>query len=153
MTTLFSRRQVLKKFSSAGAGALLGSPAQSAQILSIARTFREKRLPCDTLIYLGTGFTPSGWNTGHGSFSFNSSVFPNPKEMLQELHSLNFRVVLHVVLRARTLRGTVRDRFDPAQFNEEAVASYWNQHRELFALGVDGWWPDEGDPLTAGDLA
>src|SRR2546430_5022208 len=24
---------------------------------------------------------------------------------------------------------------------------HWNAHRTDFALGVDGWWPDEGDPL------
>ena len=32
---------------------------------------------------------------------------------------------------------------------EEKAASYWNAHRKVFALGVDGWWPDEGDPLDA----
>ena len=30
------------------------------EILGVARTFREKQLPCDTLIYLGTEFAPSG---------------------------------------------------------------------------------------------
>ena len=74
----------------------------------IARTFREKKLPCDTLIYLGTGFCPSGWNTGHGSFTFNPSVFPDPKAMLDELHALHFHVVPHVVIRARSVRGTRR---------------------------------------------
>ena len=33
------------------------------EIMGVARTFREKKLPCDALIYLGTEFTPSGWNT------------------------------------------------------------------------------------------
>ena len=50
--------------------------ASREEVLSIARTFREKKLPCDALIYLGTGFCPSGWNTGHGSFTFNPSVVP-----------------------------------------------------------------------------
>src|SRR5262245_44870137 len=53
--------------------------ADREEVLSIARTFREKRLPCDALIYLGTGFCPSGWNTGHGSFTFNPTAFPDPK--------------------------------------------------------------------------
>ncbi len=30
---------------------------------------------------------------------------------------------------------------------EEDAARYWAAHREVFALGVDGWWPDEGDPF------
>jgi alpha-glucosidase (family GH31 glycosyl hydrolase) len=25
------------------------------------------------------------------------------------------------------------------------IGPYWQQHKELFAAGIDGWWPDEGD--------
>jgi alpha-glucosidase/alpha-D-xyloside xylohydrolase len=121
--------------------------ASRDEVLSIAHTFREKKLPCDVLIYLGTGFCPSGWNTGHGSFSFNPTAFPDPKVMLDELHALHYHVVPHVVIRARSLRGTVNDRPDPDLKVEEHAASYWNAHRGVFAQGVDGWWPDEGDPL------
>jgi alpha-glucosidase/alpha-D-xyloside xylohydrolase len=121
--------------------------ANREEVLSVARTFREKRLPCDVLIYLGTGFCPSGWNTGHGSFTFNPTAFPDPKAMLDELHALHFHVVPHVVIRSRSVRGTVRDRPDPSARTEEDAARYWDAHRKVFALGVDGWWPDEGDPL------
>jgi alpha-glucosidase/alpha-D-xyloside xylohydrolase len=123
--------------------------ADREEVISIARTFREKNLPCDVLIYLGTGFCPSGWNIANGSFTFNPSTFPDPKEMIQELHRMNFRIVLHDAILARSLHGTVNDSYDPTHFIPEDVASYWNQHREVFALGVDGWWPDEGDPLNA----
>jgi alpha-glucosidase/alpha-D-xyloside xylohydrolase len=116
-------------------------------VLSIAETFREKKLPCDVLIYLGTGFCPSGWNTGHGSFSFNPTPFPDPKPMLDELHKMHFRVVPHVVIRARSVTGRASDEFDRARIDESKAGSYWNAHRGVFALGVDGWWPDEGDPL------
>jgi alpha-glucosidase/alpha-D-xyloside xylohydrolase len=44
------------------------------EIIGVARTFREKKLPCDALIYLGTGFTPSGWNATNGSFAFNQRL-------------------------------------------------------------------------------
>ena len=70
--------------------------ASRDEVLAEAKTFREKKLPCDTLIYLGTGFCPSGWNTENGSFVWNSRVFPDPKQILDELHKDNFRVVLHV---------------------------------------------------------
>jgi alpha-glucosidase (family GH31 glycosyl hydrolase) len=117
------------------------------EVRSVARIFRAKRLPCDVLIYLGTGFCPSGWNTGHGSFTFNPNAFPDPEAMLDELHALHFRVVPHVVIRARSIRGTVHDRPDPSAPPEEDAARYWDAHRKVFALGVDGWWPDEGDAL------
>jgi alpha-glucosidase/alpha-D-xyloside xylohydrolase len=27
------------------------------------------------------------------------------------------------------------------------IRNYWTRHREDFAMGVDGWWPDDGDEL------
>ncbi|HEX8764572.1 MAG TPA: TIM-barrel domain-containing protein [Candidatus Acidoferrum sp.] len=121
--------------------------ASHAEVLAEAKTFREKKLPCDTLIYLGTGFCPSGWNTENGSFSWNKRVFPDPKQAIDELHKENFRVVLHSVILENDLRGTVHDPCNVARYDKEQVSCAWDAHRETFALGVDGWWPDEGDPL------
>ena len=33
-----------------------------------------------------------------------------------------------------------------SRFDEEEAGCYWDTHRKDFAMGVDGWWPDEGDP-------
>ena len=121
--------------------------ASREEVLAEAKTFREKKLPCDALIYLGTGFCPSGWNTENGSFVWNSRVFPDPKEMLDELHKEHFRAVVHVVILADKLHGTVHDPCEVSRFDEEAASCHWDAHRKDFALGVDGWWPDEGDPL------
>jgi alpha-glucosidase/alpha-D-xyloside xylohydrolase len=121
--------------------------ASRQEVLAEAKLFREKKLPCDTLIYLGTGFCPSGWNTENGSFSWNSRVFPDPKEMIEELHKDNFRVVLHDVILTDRLRGSVNDPCDIREFDAEYASCYWDAHRKNFGLGVDGWWPDEGDPL------
>jgi alpha-glucosidase/alpha-D-xyloside xylohydrolase len=117
------------------------------EVLTEARTFREKRLPCDALIYLGTGFCPSGWNTENGSFAWNSKIFPDPKQMLDQLHQEHFHVVLHSVILSDTLRGSVHDGCELAQFDETLAGCYWDAHRRDFSLGVDGWWPDEGDLL------
>ena len=121
--------------------------ASREEILAEARTFREKKLPCDALIYLGTGFCPSGWNTENGSFSWNSRVFPDPKEIISQLHQDNFRIVLHDVILTDKLRGSVHDPCELSKFDEADASCYWDAHRKDFALGVDGWWPDEGDPL------
>lgn len=117
------------------------------QILEEARTFREKKLPCDTMIYLGTGFCPSGWNTGHGSFTFNSSVFPDPERIVHEFHQQQFKVVLHVVNPPETLHGSVHDTGPAATLAGDA-ANYWEQHEPFEHMGIDGWWPDEGDVLS-----
>jgi len=121
--------------------------ANRDEVLVEAKTFREKKLPCDALIYLGTGFCPSGWNTENGSFSWNSRVFSDPAKMIDELHKENFRVVLHDVILTARLRGSVHDLCKLSEFDEEQASCYWDAHRKNFALGVDGWWPDEGDPL------
>jgi len=121
--------------------------ASREEVLAEAATFREKQLPCDALIYLGTGFCPSGWNTENGSFVWNSRVFPDPKEMLDELHKKNFRAVVHVVILSDKLHGTVHDPCNVSRFDDEQASCHWDEHRKDFAVGVDGWWPDEGDPL------
>jgi alpha-glucosidase (family GH31 glycosyl hydrolase) len=117
------------------------------EVLAEAKTFREKKLPCDALIYLGTGFCPSGWNTENGSFSWNPEVFPDPRKMIDELHKNNFRVVLHDVILTDKLDGSVQQACKLSEFDEAAASCYWDAHRKDFAMGVDGWWPDEGDPL------
>jgi alpha-glucosidase/alpha-D-xyloside xylohydrolase len=121
--------------------------ASREEVIGEATTFREKKLPCDALIYLGTGFCPSGWNTENGSFVWNRRVFPDPKEVLGELHQQHFRAVVHVVILSDRLHGTVHDACDLSRFDEASASCYWETHRKDFAMGIDGWWPDEGDPL------
>ena len=121
--------------------------ASREEVLTEAKTFRERKLPCDALIYLGTGFCPSGWNTENGSFVWNSHVFPDPKVMLDELHEQHFHAVMHAVILSDRLHGTVHDPCDVSRFDEEVASCHWDAHRRDFAMGVDGWWPDEGDAL------
>jgi alpha-glucosidase (family GH31 glycosyl hydrolase) len=135
----------------------LGSPEE---IMQEAKIFREKKLPCDTLIYLGTGFCPNGWNTDNGEFAWNLRAFPKPSEAINALHEQHFKVVLHAVLEGHNLTGTVHDactapplpsgrtpdhRWPP----DRLVSCYLPVHKPLFDLGVDGWWPDQGDGLDA----
>jgi alpha-glucosidase/alpha-D-xyloside xylohydrolase len=156
--------------------------------LQVARTFREKQLPCDALIYLGTGYCTNGWNTGHGSLAFNTNAFA--PENIKSLHNQNFKVVFHVNHAPRNLFGTSialpeerkptpnpsqegsrrsdarrqvpsREGSGVGRFIESNgvrglpedfdsprhIRNYWARHRNIFALGVDGWWPDDGDEL------
>lgn len=123
--------------------------ASREEVLQEAKTFREKKLPCDALIYLGTGFCPSGWNTENGSFAWNQKVFPDPREMIAQFHDDHFKVVLHSVIMTDELHGTVHDGVTCSESSSKSsdAKCNWNAHREDFAMGVDGWWPDEGDPL------
>ncbi len=131
----------------------LGGPSE---ILGVARTMREKKLPCDTLIYLGTEFAPSGWNTRNGEFTWHPTNFPDPKKIIDELHALNFKVVVHIVVEGRRFTGTVSDQCTAAPLPagrtpdnqwppDRQVSCYWPAHKPVMDVGVDGWWPDQGD--------
>ncbi len=144
----------------------LGGPDE---IMSVARTFREKKLPCDALIYLGTDFTPSGWNTHNGEYEWNPKNFPDPKKTIDDLHALNYKVVLHTVIEGQRFLGKVSDPCAtpmppgrnppvpadraPSQENrwppERQAGCYWPSHKPLFDLGIDGFWPDQGDGYDA----
>lgn len=128
------------------------------EVLQVAETFREKQLPCDALIYLGTGFTPAGWNTQNGEFRWNPVTFPDPEAVLEQLRELHYRIVLHVVLEGRRLLGTVDDPCPnppaPGETGsgstwpeEQQVSCYWPIHKGIIEQGIDGFWPDQGDGL------
>jgi alpha-glucosidase/alpha-D-xyloside xylohydrolase len=152
--------------------------------LNIAKTFREKQLPCDALIYLGTGYCTNGWNMVNGTIDFNTNSFPRPAEQIKALQAEHFKVILHVNQAPRNLFGSTvggpfslspsdgergTDLFSRGPYLTTAerralgvpvatgtaadfksplhIRNYWAWHRPVFALGVDGWWPDDGDEL------
>jgi len=118
-------------------------------ILAIVDSFRAKKIPVDAVIYLGTGFTPQGWNTKQPSFDFNPAVFHHsPAEVLAGFHARHVKVVLHMVPWDRDklpyLHGSI-----PAAPGEVVdaghIQNYWQQHVALMKTGADAFWPDEGD--------
>ena len=126
------------------------------QIAGIARTMREKKLPCDALIYLGTEFAPSGWNTRNGEFTWHPGNFPEPRKQLAALHDEHFKVVVHIVIEGKHLTGSVADQCTAPQLPsgrtrdnkwppDRQVSCYWPFHKSVMDDGVDGWWPDQGD--------
>jgi alpha-glucosidase len=131
------------------------------EIMGVAKTMREKKLPCDALIYLGTEFCPSGWNTRNGEFTWHPGNFPDPKASVDALHGLHYKVVLHTVIEGRRLTGTVSEPCDPKNAgpsgrtadnrwpDDRSVPCYWPYHKPLMDVGVDGWWPDQGDDYDA----
>ena len=119
------------------------------QMIGVVDTFRSKKIPVDAVIYLGTGFTPKGWNKKQPSFEFNPEVFQRaPASVIGDMHSKNVKFVVHMVPwdrdRLPTLHGNI-----PAKPIEKVDAShiqnYWKEHMPLINAGVDAFWPDEGD--------
>ncbi len=119
------------------------------QMMGIADSFRAKKIPVDAMIYLGTGFTPRGWNTEQPSFEFNPAVFKRePAQVIADMHKRNVKVVLHMVPWDRdklpTLHGNIPAGADE-KIDSAHIKQYWQQHTPLVQKGIDGFWPDEGD--------
>jgi len=118
-------------------------------LVDVVDKFRKKQIPLDAVIYLGTGFTPTGWNTRQPSFTFNPRVFErDPKAVIDDLHARHVKVIVHLVPwqrdRLPSLQGTIPARPDET-VDASHIEDYWKQHVDLVDTGVDAWWPDEGD--------
>ena len=119
------------------------------QMTGIVDSFRTKKIPVDAMIYLGTGFTPRGWNKPQPSFEFNPDVFKrDPKNFISDMHDRNVKVVLHMVPWDRDKLPTLHGNIPPKQgetLDASHIQNYWKEHMALVNAGVDAFWPDEGD--------
>ena len=119
------------------------------QMIGIIDSFRIKKIPVDAVIYLGTGFTPRGWNKTQPSFEFNPEVFKrDPDSVIADMHARNVKVIVHMVPWDRdklpTLQGSIPP--NPGEVLDAShLSNYWKQHIPLVKFGIDGFWPDEGD--------
>lgn len=133
-----------------------------SRLMEIARTFRERCIPCDAL-YLDIDYMD-----GFRCFTWNLKHFPSPPQMLADLHDQGFKVVTIVDPGIKIdpaykvyQDGLARKYFltypDGEPFNgpvwpgdchfpdfSDPQARYWwgDNHRELLEAGVDGIWND-----------
>jgi alpha-glucosidase (family GH31 glycosyl hydrolase) len=145
----------------------------SDELQRLPRTFREKRLPCDGLIYLSSYGDAKGWNRGVGHLESEPGLLSDLEAFVAELHARHFHVITHeypVVHDASPLfaeakaQGYLLDSGYPRRpptvqpnvnyhegqrhldFSQaEARVWWWSQHKALLNAGVDGWWLDGGE--------
>ena len=151
----------------------------TAELRALPRTIRERRIPCDGLIYLSSYGEAHGWNRGVGHLEWQPTLWPDPASVLEDAHRQHFEVITHEypvlhedspLFADAQARGFLLDSGyeraagatrGPANYregqrhvdfsNEAARAWWWDAHRDLVALGVAGWWLDggEGPPASA----
>jgi alpha-glucosidase (family GH31 glycosyl hydrolase) len=61
----------------------------------LPRTIREKRIPCDGLIYLSTYGEAQGWNRGVGHLGFQPTLWPDPPALIDEARQQHFEIITH----------------------------------------------------------
>lgn len=141
------------------------------EVLSIAREFRARSIPCDAL-YLDIHYMD-----GYRVFTWDTNAFPDLPGMMAELHAMGFKVVTIVdpgvkaeVGYAGCDSGLEHDVFlklpdgSLAQgvvwpgltyhpdFSQSTTRAWWAaQLQPLLAAGVDGLWNDMNEPLYFGD--
>ena len=142
----------------------LGTDQTSENILRYAHGIIDHGLPAGILMIDG------GWQEDYGVFEFNRRKIPDPKAMIDELHSLGFKVMVWVspiVASAGTQYKLIRDKgfLCRDKNGEVAIRKWWSgfsavldftnpaavewYHRQLSFLtdeyGVDGFKFDAGD--------
>jgi hypothetical protein len=70
---------------------------------------------------------------GHGSLRFNPKAFDRPEDMVDKLHQMGFKVILHVNRPPGDLFG--RSVSEGADLPSH-ISNYWARHREVFAIGI-----------------
>jgi alpha-glucosidase len=141
------------------------------EVLELARTFREKNIPCD-VIYLDIHYMD-----GYRVFTFDPVRFPNPKEMLAELKEMGIRVVPIVDPGVKVdgnfpifQEGVNANYFCKNQegvpfmgpvwpgisvfpdFTEDEVSEWWGDLHSFYTeMGIEGIWNDMNEPAVFND--
>jgi alpha-glucosidase (family GH31 glycosyl hydrolase) len=149
------------------------------EVRQLAAQLREKRLPCDALIFLSTYGAAKGWNKGVGHLEFEPDLFADPAAMLGDFRRQNFRVISHEypvlhpgspLFRHAERQGYLLDCAYPMHppgrpratnykegqryldFSREEVRTWWwRAHRHLVDRGIAGWWLDGGEGPPASE--
>ncbi len=59
----------------------------TAELRALPRTIREKRIPCDALVYLSSYGEALGWNRGVGHLEFQPELWPDPAALLDDVEA------------------------------------------------------------------
>ena len=135
------------------------------ELLAVAHKYRELHIPVDNIVQ------DWFWWYTMGEPVFDRERYPDPKGMVDDLHSNHFHLMISFWPYFRPGTTTYDDMdkqgffiaktkvggFHPAgqalydAFNPAARKYYWNlMDKALFQIGVDAWWLDTTEPETEG---
>jgi len=139
--------------------------SSQAELMAVAKGYRDRHLPIDDLVIDWFTYTKMG------QMDFDPKAWPDPVEMLKQLHSMNYHVMISVWPRftpgsryydlilkngwfehladGTPTNGLPYDKAgsDIDTTNPEAAKWYWSVIRENYvAKGFDAFWADETEP-------
>ncbi|WP_092282238.1 glycoside hydrolase family 31 protein [Caldicoprobacter faecalis] len=139
-----------------------------SEVEQLAKTFREKGIPCDA-IYLDIHYMD-----GYRVFTFDKERFPDVKAMLKRLKEMGFKMVtiidpgVKVDGNYSVFKEGLENRYfvtdsnglpfvgrvwpGPScfpDFSRSDVRKWWaEKHREFIEMGIDGIWNDMNEPAV-----
>ncbi len=128
------------------------------ELVGIVKEYRRRQVPLDLVVQDWSYWPTHTWSDK----SFDSSRYPDPTKMCEDIHDMNAHVMISVWPNTRggdnfkelfekgqllTHEGTyggggAYNVFDPA-----ARDTYWNQLNNIFKHGIDAWWCDATEPF------
>ena len=124
------------------------------EILDTAAEFRRRKIPVDVLVQDWLYWGKYGWN----ALKFDEEHYPQPKEMLDQLHANDLHMLISVWskfgedtdvykrMAAKSLLIAGSDSWMDF-FNPQARATFWSELKNgIFQKGIDGWWMDASEP-------
>ena len=144
------------------------SYAPQQRIMQIAKSFREKDIPCDT-IYLDIDYMD-----GYRVFTWDNKKFKNPQEFLKELKEMGFKVVTIIDPGVKVDKGykiydeglkeghfatdkdgiVYKNTVWPGDsvfpdFMNSKTRKWWSDNQKIMMdLGVSGIWNDMNEPAS-----
>lgn len=142
-----------------------------SEVINIARTFREKKIPAD-VIYLDIHYMDA-----YKLFTWSKNDFPNPKETVKTLNEMGFHVAVIVDPGIKKEKGysvyedgLKKDVFVKYPDGTNYTAKIWpgwchfpdftsnksrkwwgDQFQGLVDIGVEGFWNDMNEPASWGN--
>jgi alpha-glucosidase len=141
------------------------------EVLSLAKTFRDKKIPAD-VIYLDVHYMDA-----YKVFTWNSERFPEPKKMLDELKAMGFHTVVIIDPGIKVEKGYspyeegVKNNYFVKypdntfytgevwpgwchfpDFTNPTVRTWWGEKfKGLVNDGIEGFWNDMNEPASWGN--
>ena len=124
------------------------------QLLAAAAEFRQRRLPLDLIVQDWKYWGTNGW----GSYEWDLKNYPDPAEMIRQLHAENVKFMISVwsnphgrtladLKQNNALVGEWVDVYGPPGRNFR-----WQHLNDaFFKIGTDAWWGDATEPGDTGN--
>lgn len=138
------------------------------ELLSTLTEFRKRDLPIDNIVLDWLHWPQDSW----GSHEFDKKRFPDPKQMIDSVHSMNGHIMVSVWPKFYTttdhykefdqngwmyqlaVKDSIKDWVGKGYlgsfydaYSPEARKLFWSQVNDHYVpLGVDAWWMDASEP-------